>query len=71
VDGDAPGADGVVDGDTLGVGEELAGVTDGLAVRDGVGDKVGLGTDRVGVGVADGFTAGWPAPAAGATGRTR
>jgi hypothetical protein len=48
-------------------------VTDGLAVRDVLGDRVGLGADRVGVGVADGLTVGWVAPAgeAGATGRTR
>jgi hypothetical protein len=59
-----------VDGDTLGAGEERDGVTDGLAVRDGLGDRLGRGADRVGAGVVGGLAAGCAAPPGGA-GRTR
>jgi hypothetical protein len=70
-DGDGLTAGGVVDGDTLGAGEERDGVADGLAVRDGLGDRLWLGAGLVGVDVADGLTVGCVAPAGGATGRTR
>ena len=60
-----------MDGDSLGAGAELDGVTDGLTVPDWLGDRVGLGAGRLGVGVADGLTGGCAAPADGGTGRTR
>ncbi len=37
----------------VGVGEPLVGVAEGLTVRDGLGDRVGLGEVRVGVGAGE------------------
>jgi hypothetical protein len=55
-------------GDPRGVGELLAGVAEGLAVCDGLGDRVGLGEVLVGVGkvagaVGEGLVTGWVTPA--------
>jgi hypothetical protein len=63
-------------GDPTGVGDSLAGVAEGLAVRDGRGDRVGEGEVRVGAGVAavgEGLAGGWvvSADAVVGTGRTR
>ena len=63
-------------GDPRGVGELLAGVAEGLAVCDGLGDRVGLGEVLVGEGagaVEEDVVPGCVVPAdAGAdTGRTR
>jgi hypothetical protein len=63
-------------GDPTGAGELLAGVTEGLAVRDEPGDRVGEGEVLVGVSVGvldEGVTTGWvePAGAGAGTGRTR
>jgi hypothetical protein len=69
-------------GDPRGVGELLAGVAEGLAVCDGLGDRVGLGEVLVGVGVGvgegadavgEGLVTCWVAPAdeAAGPGRTR
>jgi hypothetical protein len=63
-------------GDPTGVGESLAGVAEGLAVRDGRGDRVGEGEVRVGAGVdavGEGLAGGWvvSADAVVGTGRTR
>jgi hypothetical protein len=40
-------------GDPTGVGEVLAGVAEGLTVCDGLGDRVGWGEVRVGVGAVE------------------
>ena len=48
--------------DPTGVGELLVGVADGRAVCDGLGDRVGEGEVRVGVGagaVEEELAAGW------------
>jgi hypothetical protein len=63
-------------GDPRGVGELLVGVAEGLAVCDGLGDRVGLGEVLVGEGagaVGEGLVTCWVAPAGEATGpgRTR
>jgi hypothetical protein len=63
-------------GDPRGVGELLAGVAEGLAVCDGLGDRVGLGEVLVGEGagaVGEGLVTCWVAPAVEAPGpgRTR
>ena len=68
--------DGTVVGDPRGAGEVLAGVAEGLTVRDGLGDRVGEGEVCVGAGVdtvGEGLTVGCvvPADAGGVTGRTR
>jgi hypothetical protein len=47
VDGDGLRAGGAVVGDPTGVGELLVGVTEGLGVCDGLGDRVGPGEVRV------------------------
>jgi len=67
---------GAVVGDPTGVGELLAGVAEGLAVRDGRGDRVGLGEVVVGEGagaVEEDVVPGCvvPADAGAGTGRTR
>ena len=67
---------GAVVGDPTGVGELPVGVTEGRAVCDGLGDRVGEGEVGVGAGVdavAEGLAVDWVAPAdsAGVTGRTR
>jgi hypothetical protein len=67
---------GAVVGDPTGVGELLVGVAEGLAVCDGLGDRVGEGEVCVGAGVdavGEGLAAGCvvPADAGGGTGRTR
>jgi hypothetical protein len=61
---------GAVVGDPAGVGELLVGVAEGLAVRDGRGDRVGEGEVCVGEGVGVGvdavgevLAAGWVVPA--------
>jgi len=74
-DGTVLGAGGVAEGEPrvaepVGVGE-LVGVGEWLGVRDGLGDCVGLEKDRVGLGFAEGLTAGWVAPSDLGTGRTR
>ena len=49
-------------GDPRGAGEVLAGVAEGLAVCDGLGDRVGRGEVEVGVGagaVEEEVVAGW------------
>jgi hypothetical protein len=49
----------------------LAGVAEGLAVCDGLGDRVGLGEVLVGVGagaVGEGLVTCWVAPAGAGTG---
>ncbi|HEY3648231.1 MAG TPA: hypothetical protein VGL33_09695 [Streptosporangiaceae bacterium] len=71
-----PRVGGAVLGDPTGVGELLAGVADGRAVCDGLGDRVGEGEVCVGAGVdavGEGLAVDWVAPAdsAGVTGRTR
>jgi hypothetical protein len=71
-----PRVGGAVLGDPAGVGELLAGVAEGLAVRDGPGDRVGEGEVRVGAGVdavGEGLPAGWVVSAGmvGVGGRTR
>jgi len=65
-------------GDPRGAGEVLAGVAEGLTVRDGLGDGVGEGEVCVGAGVGvdavgEVLAAGCvvPADAGGVTGRTR
>ncbi len=61
-------------GDPRGVGELLAGVAEGLAVCDGLGDRVGLGEVLVGEGadaVGEGLVTCWVAPAGEATGSGR
>jgi hypothetical protein len=61
-------------GAPAGVGDVLAGVAEGLAVRDGLGDRVGSGEVRVGMGagpVGEGLVACWVAPAGEATGTGR
>ena len=63
-------------GDPRGAGEVLAGVAEGLAVCDGLGDRVGEGEVCVGAdvdAVGEGLAAGWvvSAGAATGTGRTR
>ena len=63
-------------GDPRGAGEVLAGVAEGLTVRDGLGDRVGEGEVCVGVGVdavGEVLAAGWvvPADAGRGNGRTR
>jgi hypothetical protein len=40
-------------GDPRGAGEVLAGVAEGLTVRDGLGDRVGLGEVLVGEGAGE------------------
>ena len=62
MDGEAPRLGGAVVADPTGVGELLVGVAEGLAVRDGLGDRVGEGEVRVGAGVdtvGEGLAAGW------------
>jgi hypothetical protein len=66
---------GAVVGDPTGVGELLVGVAEGLAVRDGRGDRVGEGEVCVGEGVGEGvdavgdvLAAGWVVPAGAGTG---
>jgi hypothetical protein len=66
---------GAVVGDPTGVGELLVGVAEGLAVRDGRGDRVGEGEVCVGEGVGVGvdavgevLAAGWVVPAGAGTG---
>lgn len=61
---------GAVVGDPTGVGELLVGVAEGLAVREGLGDRLGEGEVCVGVGVGVGvdavgevLAAGWVVPA--------
>ena len=49
-------------GDPRGAGEVLAGVAEGLTVRDGLGDRVGLGEVLVGEGageVGEGLVTVW------------
>ena len=46
-------AGGAVAADPTGVGEVLAGVAEGLAVCDGLGDRVGWGEVCVGVGAVE------------------
>ena len=61
-------------GDPRGAGEVLAGVAEGLTVRDGLGDRVGLGEVLVGEGadaVGEGLVTCWVAPAGEATGSGR
>ena len=63
-------------GDPRGVGELPAGVAEGLAVCDGLGDRVGLGEVLLGEGagaVGEGLVTCWVAPAdeAAGPGRTR
>jgi hypothetical protein len=71
---------GAVVGDPTGVGELLVGVAEGLAVRDGRGDRVGEDEVRGDAGVdvvGEELTAGWVvsagvgADAGRGTGRTR
>ena len=65
---------GAVVADPTGVGELLPGVADGLALCDGLGDRVGEGEVRVGVdAVGDEVPAGWVVAAGADTGpgRTR
>jgi hypothetical protein len=76
VDGEVPRLGCAVVGDSTGVGELLVGVAEGLAVRDGLGDRVGEGEVRVGAGmdaVGEGLPAGGVVSADVATGpgRTR
>ena len=64
---------GAVVGDPTGVGELLVGVAEGLAVRDGRGDRVGEGEVCVGEGVGvdavgEVLAAGWVVPAGACTG---
>jgi hypothetical protein len=61
---------GAVVGDPTGVGELLVGVAEGLAVREGLGDRLGEGEVCVGEGVGVGVNAvgevlapGWVVPA--------
>jgi len=63
-------------GDPRGAGEVLAGVAEGLTVRDGLGDRVGLGEVLVGEGAGEvglGLVTVWvePAGAAVCPGATR
>ena len=63
-------------GDPRGAGEVLAGVAEGLTVRDGLGDRVGLGEVLVGEDageVREELVTRWVEPAGAAvdTGRTR
>ncbi len=56
-------------GDPRGAGEVLAGVAEGLTVRDGLGDRVGLGEVLVGEGageVGEGLVTVWVEPACAA-----
>jgi hypothetical protein len=76
-----PRVGGAVVGDPTGVGELLADVAEGLAVRDGRGDRVGAGEVRAGevragagvVAVGEGLVADWFVSADwfGVGGRTR
>jgi hypothetical protein len=73
-----PSVGGAVVGDPTGVGELPVGVAEGLAVRDGRGDRVGEGEVCVGVGVGVGvdaageeLAAGWVVPAGSRTGPGR
>jgi hypothetical protein len=53
---------GAVVADPTGVGDALPGVAEGLALCDGLGDRVGEGEVRVGVGagaVEEELAAGW------------
>jgi hypothetical protein len=62
-------AGGAVAGDPTGVGEVLAGVAEGLVVCDGLGDRVGWGEVRAGVGaVEEEVVPGCVAPAGAAVG---
>lgn len=59
---------GAVVGDPTGVGELLVGVAEGLAVREGLGDRLGEGEVCVGVGVGvdavgEVLAVGWVVPA--------
>ena len=77
VDGDGLRAGGAVVGDPAGAGEPLVGVGEGLGVRDGPGDLVGLGEVAralvVGAAGEAGVVADWlvPTDASVDTGRTR
>ena len=67
---------GAVVADPAGVGELLPGVAEGLALCDGLGDRVGEGEVRVGAcvdAVEEGLAVDWvaPADAGGVTGRTK
>jgi hypothetical protein len=65
---------GAVEGDPIGVGELLAGVAEGLAVCDGLGDRVGEGEVRLGAGVdavGEGLVPVWVVSAGAGPGRTR
>ena len=76
-----PRVGGAVVGDPTAVGELLVGVTEGLAVSDGRGDRVGEGEVRAGEvragegedAVEEGLAADWVVPAdwVGVEGRTR
>jgi len=71
VDGEAPRLGCAVVADPTGVGELLVGVAEGLAVRDGRGDRVGEGEVWVGAGVdavGEVLAAGWVVPAGAGTG---
>jgi hypothetical protein len=76
-DGDGLRAGGAVVGDSVGAGELLVGVGDGLGVCDGLGDRVGRGEVWVGLDVGaageEGLAVDWlePADAAVGPGRTR
>jgi hypothetical protein len=78
VDGSGLSTVGAAVSDPLGTGEavgaaEPLGVTDGLTdgERDGEGDRDGVGTDRVGLGVAVGVGLAFGCTDAAGTGRTR
>jgi hypothetical protein len=61
-------------GDPRGAGDVLDGVAEGLAVCDGLGDRVGLGEVLVGEGVnmvGEGLAAGWVVPTGTGPGLTR
>jgi hypothetical protein len=76
-DGDGLRPGGAVVGDPTGVGELLAGVSEGLGVCDGLADRVGLGEALVGLDVGldvEVLPADWLVPvdvSAAGTGRTR
>ena len=66
-----PRVGGAVVGDPTGVGELVAGVAEGRAVCDGLGDRVGEGEVCVGAGVdavGEEFAAGWVVPAGAGAG---
>jgi hypothetical protein len=68
-----PRVGGAVVADPTGVGDALPGVAEGLALCDGLGDRVGAGEVRVGVGVGvgavgEGLVVDWVAPADAGTG---